>query len=156
MKIWTRLRPEHIFLNASIPDKETAFRFVADVFVRDNIVRDASALCHGMELREQTMSTGIGDGIGIPHATSNEAEDAALILIVLAEPINFEALDNRPVDIILAMVVPENQTTLHLRMLAAISRLCQKPGFLKFVRQATDENALLEEIKRLEAEMAFH
>ena len=102
------------------------------------------------------MSTGIGNGIGIPHATTAEAKEAALLLIVLAEPINFEALDNRPVDTILALVLPENQTTLHLRMLAAISRLCQKPGFLKFVRGATDSKTLLEEIKRLEEEIAFH
>ncbi len=156
MKIWTRLRPEHIFLNVSIPDKDAALRFVADVFVRDGIVKDASALWQGMQLREQTMSTGIGNGIGIPHTTSTEAKDAALLLVVLKEPIDFEALDNSPVDTILALVLPENQTTLHLRMLAAISRLCQNPGFLEFVRRATDSKTLLEEIRRLEEGIAFH
>ena len=156
MKIWKRLRPEHIFLNVPLQDKEGIFHFVVETFAGGVVVEDATMLYDSMMMREKTMSTGIGDGIGIPHATSWEAKDAAVILIRLSEAIDFDALDKLPVDIILSLVIPENQITTHLRILAGLSRLCQNPEFLKAVRQAKKPKDLLEKIKRLEEEMAFH
>lgn len=156
MKIYKRLRAEHIFLNVSLKDKDEVIRLVADTFARDGVVADARLLYESMKKREETMSTGIGDGIGIPHAASWETNDAAMLLIRLVDPIDFEALDGLQVDIILALVVPENQTQLHLQILAGISRLCKRAEFLDFVRQTNNANDLWEGIKRIEEEIAFH
>jgi len=156
MKIYKSLPVEHIFLNAVLKDKIAVFRFVADTFSRSGVVDHAGLLYERMIERERTMSTGIGNRIGIPHAASSEAAHPAVILIRLADPIDFEALDGLPVDIILALVVPENQTALHLQILAGISRLCKKAEFLDYVRQAVDPNELLERIRRIEEEMIFH
>ena len=117
MKIYKRLRVEHIFLNAALNDKDEVFHFVADTFTRSGVVDNAALLYESMVERERTMSTGIGNRIGIPHAASSEATHPAVILIRLADPIDFEALDGLPVDIILALVVPENQTSLHIQIL---------------------------------------
>ena len=156
MKIWKRIRPDHIFLNVSMRDKDMVIRFVADVFYRAGIIQDAGGFYNALMLREKTMSTGVGDGIGIPHAASPEAQDVGVLLMRLAEPIDFDALDDLPVDIILAMVLPENQTTLHLQILAAASRIFQNPEFFSAVRQAVEPNELFEEIKRLEGQISFH
>lgn len=156
MKIWKHLRTEHIFLNAPLSNKETLLRFVADTCARNGVVKDASALYKGMQNREQTMSTGVGGGIGFPHTTSQEAKEAAILLIHLAEAIDFEALDDLPVDIIFALVIPENERGLHLRILAGVSRLCRNPDFLKAVRKAENSEGLWTEIKNLEEKMAFH
>ena len=156
MKIWKHIRTEHIFLNAPLANKETLLRFVAATCARDGVVKDASALYKGMQNREQTMSTGVGGGIGFPHTTSREAKEAAILLIRLAEAIDFESLDDFPVDIIFALVIPENERGLHLRILAGASRLCRNPDFLKAVRKAENSEALWTEIKNLEEKMAFH
>ena len=156
MKIHKHLRAEHIYLDAALKDKEELFRFVADTFARDGVVKDSSRLYNSMKMREKTMSTGIGNGIGIPHAASWEAKEPAVLLIRPAKAIDFKALDGLPVDIVLALVVPENQTPLHLQMLAGISRLCQEAKFLKLVRQAGNPRDLLKEIELLEKEIAFH
>ena len=156
MKICRYLRTKYVFLNASFPDKESALRFVADTCAKDGIVEDANALYAGMKKREQTMSTGIGGGIALPHTTSREAQDAFVILIHLTEPIDFEALDALPVDIILALIVPENQRNMHLRILAGVSRLCGNPEFLETVRKAVNPKKLCEEISNLEEKMPFH
>ncbi|MBN1932084.1 MAG: PTS sugar transporter subunit IIA [Desulfobacterales bacterium] len=156
MKIWKHLRTEHIFLNTPLSSKETLLRFVADTCARDGVVKDASALYQGMQDREQTMSTGVGGGIGFPHTTSQEAKEAAVLLIRLAAAIDFEALDAVPVDIVLALIIPENETRLHLQILAGASRLCRNPNFLKAVRKAENSEALWTEIKNLEEKMAFH
>jgi len=156
MKICRYLRTKYIFLNASFPDKESVLRFVADICAKDGIVKDADALYEGMKKREQTMSTGVGSGIALPHTTSREVQDTSVILIHLTEPIDFEALDALPVDIILALIVPDNQADLHLRILAGVSRLCRKPEFLETVRKAGNPQKLCEEISDLEEKMPFH
>lgn len=156
MKIHNHLRAEHIYLDATFEDKDELFRFVADTFARDGVVKDSSRLYNGMKMREGTMSTGIGNGIGIPHAASWEAKEPAVLLIRPAKAIDFKALDGLPVDIVLALVVPENQIPLHLQMLAGISRLCQDAKFLKLVREAGNPRDLLKEIERLEKKIAFH
>jgi mannitol/fructose-specific phosphotransferase system IIA component (Ntr-type) len=156
MEIYKRLRTKHIFLNASLKDKDEVIRFVADTFARDGVVANTRLLYESMKKREKTMSTGIGDGIGIPNAASWETNEPALLLIRLADPIDFEALDGLYVDTILALVVPENRTHLHLQILARISRLCKRTEFLGFVRQANNSNDLWEEIRRIEEEIAFH
>ena len=156
MKIYKRLRAEHIFLNASLKDKDDVIRFAADTFAQDGVVANSRLLYESMKKREKTMSTGIGDGIGIPHAASWETNDPAVLLIRLADPIDFEALDGLHVDIILALVVPENQTHLHLQILAGISRLCKRAEFVNFVRQTNNVNDLWEGIRRIEEEIAFH
>jgi PTS system nitrogen regulatory IIA component len=156
MKIYKRLSAEHIFLNVPLKDKDEVIHFVADTFARDGLVTHARLLYDSLIERENTMSTGIGNGIGIPHAVSREARDPSVLLIRLAHSIDFDALDKLPVDIILALVVPENQIHLHLQILAGISRLCKRDEFLDFVRQTRNADDLWQGIKRIEEEIAFH
>jgi mannitol/fructose-specific phosphotransferase system IIA component (Ntr-type) len=156
MKIYKRLRAEHIYLNVPLKDKDEVIHFVADTFAQDGLVTHARLLYDRLIERENTMSTGIGNGIGIPHAVSGEARDPSVLLIRLADSIDFEALDRLPVDIILALVVPDKQTHLHLQILAGISRLCKRADFLDFVRQANSSKELWRGIKRIEEEIAFH
>ncbi len=156
MKICDYLKPEYIFLNTLLTDKESVLRFVADSCVQKGVVKDAALLYQGLENREKTMSTGIGGGIAFPHTTNTEVEDAAILLICLSKPMEFEALDNRPVDTIIPIVVSDTRTDLHIRLLARISRLCKNPDFLGAVRRAESPDKLWEDIKGLEAATAFH
>ncbi len=156
MKIWNRLKPEYIFLNVFLPDKDAVFEFVAETFAQKGIVKDADKLCEGLNKREEVMSTGIGKGIGIPHTTSSEAANATILLIRLINPIDFESLDALPVDIILPIVVPEYKTGLHLQILAGLSRLCRNPEFTESIRHAENSEQLLEQIKDVEESISFH
>lgn len=156
MKIWKHLRPENIFFDAVLPDKDAALRFVADVCVRNCIVSDADALYNGLQQRERTMSTGIGDGIAFPHTTHPDARQASVLLIRPSRPIEFDSLDSLPVDIILSIVIPEHQTALHLQILAGIARLCKNREILKTVRESRESDLLWEAIRALEEKMAFH
>ena len=113
-------------------------------------------LYDGLIQREQTMSTGVGGGIGFPHTTSKETRQAIVILIRLAKPIDFEALDHQPVDIILGLIFPESNPSIHVRMLARVSRLCQNPEFLSAIKQAEDADLLIEKIKVIENGTSFH
>jgi len=156
MKIWKNLRTENIFLDVPLPDKKAALRFVADICTKNGIETDTDAIFKGLNQREQIMSTGIGNGIGFPHTITRETKDASVFLVRPAVPLEFKSLDNLPVDIVIALIIPEKHTALHLQMLAGVSRLCKNPDVLKAIRQAGDSKELWGKIRNLEEKMAFH
>ena len=150
MEIKDYLKAENIFLSEKLKDKESVLRFIAEACAQNNIVDSADTLFEGLQHRERTLSTGVGGGIGFPHTTSAEAKEPAVLLLRLAKPVDFEALDKRPVDIILALIIPEADQAMHIRILARVSRLCKAPEFLSAVRDADDAEKLLKEINKIE------
>lgn len=156
MNIWEKLHPDRILLNAACKDKLEALRFISKKSAETGVVNNAAKLFDGMINREKTMSTGIGKGIGFPHTASDEAVDAAILLLRLQNPIEFDSLDGLPVDVLIAIVIPAQQTTLHLQLLASVSRLCKNSEFLEMVRSSDDVGRLIQAIKRIEEQMICH
>jgi len=156
MKICLCLRPEEIVLNASIPDKDAVLQYAAELFQRKGTVSNAERLYRELKAREEVMSTGIGGGFGVPHAVSPEIEDVHVLLLRLEEPIDFQALDALPVDVVMVLVVPEGDREVHLRLLACIARLCKCTTFLEAVRRAANPDRLIQDVAELEEHMAFH
>ncbi len=156
MKICKLLHPEQVILDARAPDKEAALRMTAEILSDKGVVEHPERLYEELRAREGVMSTGIGGGFAVPHAASDEAGETGLLLLRLAGPVDFQSIDEKPVDVILAVVVPRDYRSLHLQILAAISRLCRKTDFLEAVRKARDPEALLRDIEVLEERIAFH
>ena len=155
MKICDYLQAEFIFLNLPLPDKASVLHFVADSCVSEGLAKNDNAIYTGLLHREGTMSTGVGSGIAFPHTTSSEVTDAAVFLIRLKDPIDFKSLDGLPVDIVLSLIIPENKTNLHLRLLARVSRLYREPDFIPAVKRADSSQKLWKEIQTLEERIAF-
>ncbi|MBU0995739.1 MAG: PTS sugar transporter subunit IIA [Proteobacteria bacterium] len=153
MRIWKLIETKDIFLNMTIPDKDAIIRYIAETCKNHGIVADQELLYQGLQQREQTMSTGIGNGIAIPHTTNPEASQPTVIFIHLKKPVDFESIDNRPVDIIVAIVIPDEQINLHLQILARISRLCSKPDFLESIRCANSPESLHDIIREMEEKL---
>ena len=156
MKITDHLKKENIFLNAMLDNKPDVLKYISDVCAANGIINSSEILYNGLIQREQTMSTGVGGGIGFPHSSNPEAIHASVILIRLANPIEFESLDHQPVDIILGLIFPESDPGIHVRMLARVSRLCQNPDFLSAIKQAKDAERLIEQIKIIENSTSSH
>jgi nitrogen PTS system EIIA component len=156
MKLGDSLQADHIFLDVSLPDKPAVLRFAAEAFARNGIVADADALLEGLQARESVMSTGIGNGLGIPHAFSPEVHAQDVLLIRLARPIPFAAIDNRPVDLVLALAAPASDTSLHLQMLARISRIFRDSDAVRAIRSADSPEALLSAVRQAEDRIGSH
>lgn len=92
--------------------------------------------------RERLCSTGLGHGIAIPHVKFAALKSPVGLLARLARPIEFEALDGEPVDLIFMLLSPEHAGGDHLKALARISRLVRQPGMLDGLRSAKDANSL--------------
>ena len=95
-----------------------------------------------MLAREKIGSTGIGNGIAIPHARMSSSEDAMAVLIQCQEPIGFDAIDNRPVDILFALLVPERKCREHLKTLACIAERLNDKSILSKLRKAQSDQEL--------------
>ncbi|ALO36046.1 PTS sugar transporter [Colwellia sp. MT41] len=92
--------------------------------------------------REKMGSTGIGNGIAIPHGRLPNANKAVAVLITTEQAIDFDAIDNRNVDVFIALFVPENSCKEHLITLQSIAKLFSNKKMIKRVRKCHDNQAL--------------
>lgn len=97
--------------------------------------------------RENSMSTGIGFGIGIPHASTDLIHEVVGALGRSPAGVDFEALDNQPVKLVMLFLVPQGQFQKHLHTLANIAKLLHRAEFRKALENAPDAEAMLAIIK---------
>lgn len=93
--------------------------------------------------RERLGSTGLGRGIAIPHVKFKSLEKIVCLFARLEAPIEFESLDDEPVDLVFLLLAPEHASGDHLKALARISRLLREPDVLEELRGSSDEKSLL-------------
>ena len=98
--------------------------------------------------RESSMSTGIGFGIGIPHASTDLIGNVVGALGRSTKGIDFDALDNQPVNLVMLFLVPQGQFQKHLHTLASIAKLLHIKEFRQELEQAPDAQAMFEIIKK--------
>ncbi len=104
--------------------------------------QNATELFECMLSREKMGSTGIGNGIAIPHARMSDSENAVAVLLQCEEPIEFDSIDNRPVDLLFALLVPEDQCKEHLKTLACMAERLNDKQILKQLRNAASDQDL--------------
>jgi PTS system nitrogen regulatory IIA component len=101
--------------------------------------------------RERLGSTGLGKGIALPHARMPQISQALAAFIQLPEGIDFDAIDNEPVDLAFAMLVPEEATDEHLQLLAKLAQMFDDQHFCAALRQASTAQDLYQLIQQREA-----
>jgi fructose-specific phosphotransferase system IIA component len=105
------------------------------------------AIAAVVKKRESSMSTGIGFGIGIPHASTDLIYEVVGALGRSTKGVNFDSLDNQPVNLVMLFLVPQGQFQKHLHTLANIAKLLHKADFRQALEQATDAEAMLQIIR---------
>jgi len=100
--------------------------------------------------RERLGSTGLGHGIALPHARMAHVQRAVGAFIRLREGVGFDAIDDRPVDLAFALLVPQEATEEHLQLLARLATLFNDERFCDQLRQAQNAGQLLESIQEWE------
>jgi fructose-specific phosphotransferase system IIA component len=134
-----------IRLNLDVADKDDCLRKVVDLVAATGKVRDMERLHAVIVDRERLMSTGIGNSVALPHGKTDVVDQSIVAVATLASPIDFDALDDKPVSIVILLVGPESNVGVHLRLLSRISRLVGSEQFrasLLSARSAEDVQAL--------------
>lgn len=122
--------------------KRRALDILAQTIAQDVSGMDADDLLRRFLARERLGSTGIGHGIAIPHCRINSKAGAIGALITLAQPVDFDSIDAEPVDILFAMLVPEEAHDAHLKNLAALAGALTSDEFRHRLRSASDDASL--------------
>jgi fructose-specific phosphotransferase system IIA component len=105
------------------------------------------AIAAVVKKRETSMSTGIGFGIGIPHASTDLISEVTGAMARSKSGVNFDSLDNQPVHLVMLFLVPQGQFQKHLHTLANIAKLLHKKELRQALDQAPDAEAMLQIIK---------
>jgi PTS system nitrogen regulatory IIA component len=103
---------------------------------------DAAAILASLNEREQLGSTGFGHGVAIPHGKVDGLNRIYCLFARLAEPLEFKAIDGRPIDLVFLLLSPPDAGADHLKALAAISRVTRNSGTLEKMRGARSRDAL--------------
>ena len=135
---------EHIVPELMASDRWEAIDELVDKLVSSGAV-DAShcqSIIDAVKKREKSMSTGIGFGIGIPHAATDSINSVVGALGRSRVGIDFEALDNQPVNLVVLFLVPQGQFQKHLNTLANIAKLLHNREFRESIENAPDAEAI--------------
>ncbi len=122
MEISDFLTLDRVALDVRVRDKGQLITEIARNFVRSKVAPDPQPIEAALSAREQLGSTGLGSGFALPHARVEQVEVYCGLFIRLAKPIEFDAIDSKPVVLVFAMLIPSAGATQHVAALAAISR----------------------------------
>lgn len=121
--------------------KKRALEMISEI-VAEQTGQSSNVLFECMLSREKMGSTGIGNGIAIPHARMQSSDKAIAVLLQCESPIEFDAIDNRPVDLLFALLVPDAQCKEHLKTLSSMAERLSNKQILKQLRKAQTDQEL--------------
>jgi len=143
------LSPELITPELKASDRWETIDELVDSLVACSKIKDEDreAILAVVKKRESSMSTGIGFGIGIPHASTDLIYEVVGAFGRSSKGVNFDSLDNQPVSLVMLFLVPQGQFQKHLHTLAKIAKLLHKKEFRQALESASDAEAMYEIIK---------
>ncbi|UUM30340.1 PTS IIA-like nitrogen regulatory protein PtsN [Vibrio japonicus] len=121
--------------------KKRALEMISEL-VAQHTGLSSTELFECMLSREKMGSTGIGNGIAIPHARMQSSSKAIAVLLQCESPVEFDSIDNRPVDLLFALLVPDEQCKEHLKTLSSMAARLNDKQILKQLRNAQSDQEL--------------
>lgn len=136
------LPAEHILLDVAVSSKKRAFEEIGFLF-ENQLGLKRLMVSDSLFARERLGSTGLGRGVAIPHGRVKGIKQAQAALLRLESPIGFDAPDGQPVQLIISLLMPEENTQQHLEILANIAQVLGDAGQREAILQASDAASLL-------------
>ena len=151
MKIVDFLNEKAVTAHIEAANKEGIIRELVDLLAKAEGIKNKEELVKTLLNRETLGSTGIGQGVGIPHGKTNAVKKLVAAFGICHEGVNFDALDGEPVYIFFLLIAPEDSAGPHLKALARISRLLKDKFFRESLKSLTDEKAILKLLREEDA-----
>jgi fructose-specific phosphotransferase system IIA component len=150
LKISEFLKPEAIIMQMKSRDKIAALKELVDNIVDSKAVENGEELQKALAKRENLESTGIGDGIAIPHARTDAVKSLILAFARSEEGVDFSAIDGKPSHLIFLIASPKNKKSEYIMALAKLSRLLRKQEVRQLLKKASNPEEILDIIKKKE------
>lgn len=153
MKIESLLSEKNIALNLELSTKKEVIDAMLAIVADHAHVKDSHRLRQDVLRREEEMSTGIGKKIALPHAKTSAVSHPVLTFATLKDDINFDAIDNEPVEIIFLLATPEDMLAEHLKLLGRITRIAGRSDVRARLLHAATPAEVLELFREEEKEL---
>lgn len=144
MKITDLLKPQSILLNAAPTDKANAIYTLGDLMDKSGNLSDKAEYLKAVFAREESGSTGLGDGIATPHAKSAGVKEAGLAAMIVPNGVDFDALDGQPSRLFFMIAAPEGAADTHVEVLSKLATMVIDPDFKNALIQAATVDRFLE------------
>lgn len=163
MKIQDVLNKNVMLFDLQATDKEGVINEMVQSLVDNGVVTDFDTFKTGIMNREAQTSTGLGEGIAMPHSKNESVKEATVLFAKSNKGVDYASLDGQPTDLFFMIAAPEGANDTHLAALAELSKYLMKPGFADKLRQASnpdeviatfdaeEQEAVAEEAKKAEA-----
>ena len=152
MKIRDLLAAESIELNGKVTGKKETLDAMVDLMAKSGKINDVEVYRKGVYAREEESTTGIGEGIAIPHCKSDSVSRPGLAAMVVPEGVDFDSLDGEKVNLIFLIAAPNTKENVHLDVLSKLSVLLMDEDFTANLRNAKTVDEFLHVIDAAEAE----
>ena len=143
MKIKDILAPESMIMSLNATNKEDAIKEMADLEVETGIVNDEDEFIKSIWARENESTTGIGDGIAMPHARNKSINKARVLFAKSAQGIDYNSLDGQPVNLFFMITAPDGADNTHLEALAKLSGLLINPDLVAALKEAKNPEEVI-------------
>lgn len=148
MNIADIIAAERVTSAAHVPSKKRALEQLAALLAGATPYLTAGEVFSGLIAREKLGSTGIGDGVAVPHARLEGVDECIGAFVRFPAAVPFEASDGQPVDLMFGLVVPEQATQAHLDLLHCLAEMLSDPACRAQLRNAASDKALLDTLVR--------
>jgi len=153
MRIVDELKKQRVKIGISGATKPEILRELLEGFAEEGCVEDRESLLEEFLEREAKGSTGIGNGIAIPHVRTNQASKLEYLIAVSKEGVDFDSLDGEPIHIVVLMMAPKDSHGIHIKALARVSRILNDESVRVRLANAEDADAVLRIIEEREGEI---
>ena len=143
----------NVAVGVDVSDKDSLLHAVIDLIADRDEVNDVALMREAIIERESTMSTGVGKGLGLPHAKTSAVSGILAALAVTQAPVDFASMDNEPVRIVFLLVGRQDAKSQHVRILSRISRMMNQKDARERVLAAGSTEELLDVIQDIESQL---
>lgn len=136
MRIVDLLDVRSIELNGSATSKEDVLKKMVSLMVNSGKINDEQKYLNGVFKREEESTTGVGEGIAIPHCKSDAVDRPGLAAMIVPDGVEFDSLDGQPVNVIFLIAAPDTKDNVHLDVLSKLSMLLMDEEFINSLKAA--------------------
>lgn len=150
MNIFSLLSPKTVLPNLQANDKNEVLDEMISSLENEVSDGEIEKIREAVFEREKIMSTGVGKGLAIPHGKASGIEQTYAAFAILDEPVDYQAIDNEPVNMVFLLVGPQASNSMHIKMLSRISRLMNNSAFRERLRKCSSAEEIIEQFKEEE------
>jgi len=149
MSLLENLKKNNILVKSNAKNRWEIIEEMIDLAVKNKEIsqEDSDTFKNALIEREKSMSTGIGNGVAIPHCSSSKVNNIITVMALTPKGLNFEAIDNEPVKIVILLIVPKDKLTQHIKTLANIAKMMTDSELREKLLELKTADSILKTLK---------